>query len=214
VTAVRLGRASGRHRDTSRPVRGITGRTFRPDTRRLLRELPHRERQRHRHHPRTHAWRSLGNLTRAFSGSTALYLARDCSWQGGIWLSGNGTASAPIVLDAYGTGAAPHVANAGGGASSSAITLAGSHQIVQNLLITDGRAAGSELQGANSIVRNSEISSSGVGVQTAQSTPHARLLGNYVHDLHMVVNTPKSVHPRSKGSTAGSRNRTNRTYSR
>ena len=125
------------------------------------------------------AWRSLGNLTRTFSASTAIYLARGCAWQGGIRLSGNGTASAPIVLDAYGNGAAPHVGNADGDASSSVITLAGNYQIVQNLLITDGRAAGIKVEGAYGIVRNSEISSSGVGVETADSAyacTHAREL--------------------------------------
>ncbi len=141
------------------------------------------------------AWRSLGNLSRAFSPSTAIYLARGCSWQGGIWLSGDGTADAPIVLDAYGAGEPPHVANPDGGASSSVLTLAGSYQIVQNLLITDGRAAAVKVEGAYAVVRNNEISSSGIGVETAESGTHARMLGNYVHDLHMVVNTPKSVHP-------------------
>ena len=142
------------------------------------------------------AWRSLGNLARTFSASTAIYLARGCAWQGGIRLSGNGTDSAPIVLDAYGNGAAPHVGNADGDAFEQC-----HHPRRQlsngadNLLITDGRAAGIRAEGAYGTVRNSEISSSGVGVETADSAHHARMLGNYVHDLHMVVDTPRERQP-------------------
>ena len=131
--------------------------------------------------------RSIGAATsRSLEPGTVIELARGCTWRTTVQLRGDGTASKPIVLTAYGTGAQPVVDGSGG--SEGVVVLSGSHQIVENIHVTDSGTNGVEIHGADSSVRSSTIDNVGVGVLLKARGASADRVT--VRDLHMVVDTP------------------------
>jgi hypothetical protein len=142
----------------------------------------------------TSAWKTIAKVSATkFSAGSTIYLARSCSWDGGMSLNGTGSAAKPIVLDAYGSGAAPMVANSTGAQYSFAIALNGEYQVVQNLLIEDGSEAGVSLTQPHETVNANEITASGNGVEVSSTATNALMEHNNVHDLKMALNKPDDV---------------------
>ena len=125
--------------------------------------------------------------SRALEPGAVIELARGCTWRTTVQLRGDGTRTRPIVLTAYGSGAQP-VVDGGSAGSESVVLLAGEHQVVENIRVTNARTNGVEIRGANSSVRSSTIDNAGVGVLFKGRGASADRVT--VRDLHMVVDTP------------------------
>ena len=105
----------------------------------------------------------------------------------------SGTETQPITFGAYGTGTKPVFSNQPALTNHTrAITIDASWIILENLLTRDTHEAGVYI-GSNSVpehvtVRDIEIANVGIGI-LAKGTNHL-LTNNYIHDLHLVRNTP------------------------
>lgn len=123
--------------------------------------------------------------------------------RGGVWIGPgtlgsnalncnySGTSSNPIVMGAYGNGRPPILANPPTSSSlTDVIGINASWIIIQDFLLTDAHAAGVNMTVASqhNTLRRLEITRVGQGIILAGSGHGAT--DNYIHDLHMVVNTP------------------------
>ncbi|MCO8274013.1 hypothetical protein M1L60_25770 [Actinoplanes sp. TRM 88003] len=125
--------------------------------------------------------------SRSLDPGAAIGLVRGCTWPTTVQLRGDGTKSKPIKLTAYGSGALPVIDGRDGG-SDAVVLLSGAYQILENVRVTNARANGVQIMGANSGVRSSTVDNAGVGVQfRAPGTWADRVT---VRDLNMVRNTP------------------------
>jgi hypothetical protein len=112
----------------------------------------------------------------------------------GLIISRPGNTAAPIIFGAYGEGTVkPVLENPSGsnGQKTDVVTIksSASYVIIKDLLLQNSFNAGVMVQdGANHItVSDSEITGVGVGIMTfGQNNIFTR---NYIHDLHLIVNT-------------------------
>lgn len=118
-----------------------------------------------------------------------------------LLIDDNGTADQPIVFQAYGEGDKPTFSN--NGTWNKGIKITASHVVIDSLMFTNTGYAGIEIApGADhNVVRNCEMTSCGIGVHIQGS--FNLLTKNYIHDMVMVVNDPKTVNPDNDfGATA------------
>ena len=137
------------------------------------------------------AWRSLAPVSSlAPAPGAAVHLRRGCRWEGRLRVRAGGTPEEPVLYTTYGEGAAPVVANPGGGAGKPALDVRAAHVIIDGLAVADVPGPGIWIRpGADHVVvRDVEVSDAGIGVRSDASA--SRITRAYVHDLHMVVNTP------------------------
>lgn len=131
------------------------------------------------------AWATLVNLSIVKSGEKVC-LEKNSNWVGRITLNGG------ITLSDYGEeGYPPRISNPGS-SSNDAIRLRGNNNIVENIEIYDCGGNGiyvgtAQSHSSNNIIRNVEISNCGGGLRVYGE--YNLIEANYIHDLHMLVNT-------------------------
>ncbi len=135
------------------------------------------------------AWRTLTPVRAAqFVPGAIVHFKRGCTWSGGLTLNDSGEADNPIAFTAYGEGGRPTFTNPG--SSTNGITIRANYVVVERLRVQDVQINGvyvSADYGYN-VIRDVEITNAGSGITLSGHHNHA--IGNYIHDLHMIVNTP------------------------
>jgi len=152
-------------------------------------------------------WKSLIPVqAKTFLPGDTVNFARGSSWTKAapeylLLIDDNGTPEHPIVFQAYGKGIKPEFSNVG--TWNKGIKITAKNNIIDNLLVTNTGYQGMELAaGADyNIIRNCEITKCGCGINIQGS--YNLVTKNYVHDMVMVVNDPKTVNPDNDfGATA------------
>lgn len=138
------------------------------------------------------AWKSLEhvNSTQFPPGST-IYFKRDSSWTGELSITSSGTMAQPIVFTAYGLGDDPTISNPGDEVNwSASIKLSADWVIIQHFRINNTHDEGILITDGSDYdtIQDSEITGSGKGISIHGQ--FAKITGNYIHDLHMIRNTP------------------------
>ncbi|HEY8381126.1 MAG TPA: right-handed parallel beta-helix repeat-containing protein [Microvirga sp.] len=133
-----------------------------------------------------------GDVIAFKAGTTYAAAAADT---GALRITSQGTAEAPITFTSYGTGEKPAIANTTTATYSDAVKLIGaSHIVIDGLAFTQAPRAGVHVDAASHhvLVQNTEATNVGLGYMVAGQ--HNLFQNNHAHDLHMVKNTPTSVH--------------------
>lgn len=137
-------------------------------------------------------WRTLAAVhARDFSPGDVISFRRGGSWSGGLVINDSGVDGNPITFTAYGSGKKPVFTNPGaGGRYTRAIEIDGDWVVVDSFLVQDAHEAGVYVStGADhNVIRDIEATNTGFGISV-----HGRfnlVTGNYLHDLHMILNTP------------------------
>ncbi len=136
----------------------------------------------------TNAWQSYEAINaHSFNPGDTIFFKCGSVFCGNLRFYHSGVPGNPIVLTSYGTGTKPTLSNPG---ELYAIQLGGSYIIVENFLIQQTFESGIQLinSAQNNIIRNCEFNEVGIGVTV--SGKYNKITNNYLHDLHMVVNTP------------------------
>lgn len=140
----------------------------------------------------TKPWKTLKKVNAAsFQPGDVVYFERGGSWSGGLVIDNSGISGKPILFTTYGSGAKPVFANPGSASNyTNAILISASWVVVENFKVNNAQYAGVYISdtAAHNIVRNIEATNVGVGIQIRGQ--YNLVTGNYIHDLHMVRNTP------------------------
>lgn len=144
-------------------------------------------------------WKSLNPVhAKKFLPGDIINFACGSSWTKAGWesvflIDDSGTAEKPIIFRSYGEGEMPLFSNAG--QWNKGIKITADYVIVENLMVKNtGHACINIASGADyNIIRNCEFTNSGIGVHIQGS--YNLLTKNYIHNMIMVVNDPKSVNP-------------------
>jgi len=132
-------------------------------------------------------WKSLSKVnSHDFLPGDIIRFKRGSSWDGGLDIHNSGDMSNPIVFTDYGAGDKPVIEDPGGW--STIVWIDTDWIIVENLVLRDVKDQAVRVKGDHNIVRNCEIDNVGIGVGVYGQ--HNLITQNYVHDLHMVQNTP------------------------
>ena len=140
-------------------------------------------------------WASLTPVNNGnFQPGDTINFARGSSWSIQAFefilrISRSGTAQNRITFRAYGTGDKPSFTN-GGNRFNSGISIAASYVTIEDLLVQNTGNYGFRLQtGANyNIIRNCEVTTTGIAFYINDNSSYNLLTNNYIHDLKMVVN--------------------------
>jgi parallel beta-helix repeat protein len=136
-------------------------------------------------------WKSLTKLNSAnLVPGAIVYLKRGSFWTEKLLLYASGQAGMPITITTYGSGVAPIISNPGkANNKESTVTLYGSFIIIDNIQIQEsGTGIAIDPRSSHNIIQNNEIKNAGIGIVI--SGQYNLITHNYIHDLHMVVNTP------------------------
>lgn len=134
------------------------------------------------------AWKSYAAIiAHSFNSGDTVFFKCGSIFNGAFQFNSSGVNGTPIVLTSYGTGTNPILTNPG---ESYALQLTGSWVIVENFLILNTCKSGIEIIGGaeHHIIRNCEFTNVGLGLLVYGK--NNTITNNYIHDLHMVVNTP------------------------
>jgi len=138
------------------------------------------------------AWQTLAAVhKRRFLPGDTIHLRRGSSWTGGLTIDDSGASGSPITITTYGEGPRPVITNpATSDRLTSIIIIYGKWVVVEGLLARDASFAGVFLwYGADrNIVRDIEATNVGIGVIIYGQ--YNLITQNYIHDPHMVKNTP------------------------
>lgn len=154
-----------------------------------------------------HPFKSLSKISGlGLKPGDGVYLARGSNWNEKFVLSASGTQASPILVSAYGQAPSPlpivrQVAN--GQESQHGVDINGTWIILEKIIFKDVHGAGVYVAASAShhVLRDLEIANTGFGVFIEGS--YTAVLRNYIHDLHMVNNTPKSVNSDDDFGAAG-----------
>ncbi|MHB0858290.1 MAG: choice-of-anchor Q domain-containing protein [Anaerolineae bacterium] len=137
-------------------------------------------------------WQTLGRLqAQELRPGDIVHLRRGSSWSGGLTIHHSGQPDNPIIFRPYGDGDRPTLSNPGGGGNlTNVIEVEGSWVVIEGLRVRDAQDSGIVFgnQTNNSVIRDVEATAVGAGFKVRGQ--HNLVTGNYIHDLHMVVNTP------------------------
>ncbi|MEO6097001.1 MAG: choice-of-anchor Q domain-containing protein [Fibrobacteria bacterium] len=139
------------------------------------------------------AWKSLAQANKAaLKPGDSLQFKCGGAWTGQLNLKIAGAENNPIVVTDYGTGARPVFENPAAG-TANAINLSAGWIRVENLLVRNVFQVGINISsGADHIgLSNLEITDCGIGVN--MTGRYGLVTKSHFHDLHIVVNTPKSL---------------------
>jgi hypothetical protein len=135
------------------------------------------------------AWKTIAKLNAAtLKAGDVVYLVRGSVWNETLRfdLAESGTASAPIVVEACGSGDAPTLSVA---ADKSAVYVRSSYITLLDLKLTGAKLGfQTSAESAFVLIAGTEIVDTGIGIYSEGS--HHRFFSNYIHDLHMIRNTP------------------------
>ncbi|MBK9991061.1 MAG: putative Ig domain-containing protein [Verrucomicrobia bacterium] len=135
------------------------------------------------------AWKTIAKLNAAtLKLGDVVRLARGSAWSETLRIEPieSGTLATPIVFEAYGTGDAPTITCA---ADLPAVYIRGACITMLDLRLRSAKIGfqlGTESQ--NVILAGNEIVDVGIGIY-AEGNGHG-FFSNYIHDLHMIRNTP------------------------
>ena len=140
-------------------------------------------------------WRSLArvNATQFLPGNKILF-KRGSNWNDELFIDTSGVNGNPVIFAPYGTGTPPIFSNSGNGSNwTTAIFIQADWIVVEGFKITDSYNAGVYIaEGANNdIVRDLEITNVGEGIPLHGQ--YNLITRNYIHDLHMINNSPGGV---------------------
>jgi hypothetical protein len=134
-------------------------------------------------------WQTLAPVhARHFLPGEVVGLRRGSSWSGGLVVDDSGVEGSPIIFTTYGAGEKPIIRNSG--EWSSCVRIEADWVIVEGLFLEGAHEAGVFIasDSDNDLVQDCEVTDVGIGV--AIRGEHNLVMDNYVHDLHMVRNTP------------------------
>jgi hypothetical protein len=143
---------------------------------------------------REKAWKSLKPVNdMEFMPGDIVNFARGSSWTGELFIKNNGERDKPIIFRAFGKGDRPVISNPA--QANHVVNITGNRIIFDGFMVKDSHSAAIRLaNGANhNVVRNCRITNAGMGIGSWGS--YNLFTRNFVHDLNMIVNTPKEVHP-------------------
>ncbi|MFZ6030842.1 MAG: right-handed parallel beta-helix repeat-containing protein [Chloroflexota bacterium] len=138
------------------------------------------------------AWKTLARVrtTRLQPGDVVRF-KRGQTWTGALILEESGAQGNPITISTYGEGARPILRNPGSSSNHTrAIVVVGDWNVIEGLKVQETYEAGIRLESSadHNIIRDVEVTNTGLGVQI--NGTYNLFTKSYVHDLHMVVNTP------------------------
>jgi hypothetical protein len=139
----------------------------------------------------TDAWASIARVNAAsFEPGDSVLFRRGDVWNGEcLTVDDSGLPGLPIMLDSYGVASAPTLSNSGVYPSFTQILrLNGNWIMVRDLLITDCHEQAVIMAGDHNVLGGCEITDVGIGVGVEGK--HNRIQESYIHDLHMIVDTP------------------------
>lgn len=142
----------------------------------------------------TTAWSSLNKVNSFnFSAGDTISFKRGEIWTGQLAIQNSGTSGAPITVTAYGdsTLVKPTITNPGAtGSNTKGIVVNANWVTIDNMEVNNVAEAGLYIGNGytNVTLQNNEVLNAGFGITVfGQSN---LITHNYLHDLHMIVNTP------------------------
>jgi hypothetical protein len=139
-------------------------------------------------------WRTLAPVNSFhFPPGSTIEFKRGSTWTGGLVINDSGVEGKPITFKAYGSGERPIITNPGTSKNlTRAVNIEASWIIFEDFLLQNAYEAGVNITSSNVVVQNIEVTNTGVGIRINGGN-HNLVTHNYVHDLHIVVNTPGGV---------------------
>ena len=124
-----------------------------------------------------------------FQPGDVINLARGSKFTGGLNITASGTADKPIIFRSYGTGNKPEISNSGNYSAAVALNNA-DHINLEGLKATGAMEDGFKVgKGSEyNVIKNCEATNVGIGIALRGENNIATQ--NYIHDLHLVVDTP------------------------
>lgn len=137
-------------------------------------------------------WRSLAPVhSMNFSPGSVIHFKRGSSWSGGLVIDDSGVEGQPITFTTYGSGNKPIFRNPGDiNHWTRGVQIKADWVVIESLFVRDVHEAGVYIsEGAdNNVVRDIEATHVGSGIKVLGQ--YNTITENYLHDLHMVKNTP------------------------
>jgi Secretion system C-terminal sorting domain len=153
-------------------------------------------------------WKTISQVN---SGTTLLnpgdtvFFKRGQVYSGRLTVNRSGSSAAPIVYTNYGTGELPEFNNSVSGIiniyNKQYIVIDGFKIIDRSISETDHTVQAKISYAINienspyCTIRNCDISRVGVGISVTAGSNYTNIIGNYMHNMRMVRNTPTSVNP-------------------
>jgi hypothetical protein len=135
------------------------------------------------------AWYTLKPVHEVqFEPGDTVHLKRGCAWPSGLVIDDDGEENKPIKFTAYGEGNRPKITNPGD--LTRGIEVHANWVIVEELTVENVHIDGVYIpEGyAYNVIRDLNITDVGSGITF--NGHHNIATDNYIHDLHMIVNTP------------------------
>ncbi|MDO9712952.1 hypothetical protein [Paracraurococcus lichenis] len=133
-------------------------------------------------------FKTLAALNKAFQPGDTIAIKAGTSYAGTLSITADGTASAPVTFTRYGEGADPVIKATG----QTGIDMRDANYVVIDHLVSQGAQRAGVAMDANSAhntLKNMEVVDAGFAYEITGA--HDNLFtGNFVHDLHLVNNTP------------------------
>ena len=153
-------------------------------------------------------WKTIAQVnsgTGLLNPGDTVFFKRGQVYSGKLTINRSGSSVAPIVYTNYGTGELPEFNNA----VSDIITIYNKqYVVVDGIKIIDrsisetDHTVQAKISYAISIenspyctIKNCDISRVGVGISVTAGSNYTNIIGNYMHNMRMVRNTPTSVNP-------------------
>jgi len=148
-------------------------------------------------------WRTLTPIhNHKFLPGDVIHFKRGSSWTGGLTIDDSGTEAAPIIITDYGNSEDPPPTFKNPGQiygvrigyyyykNTDKIYVSADWVIIENIRVMDVFKAGILIQrgSKHNVIRNNEVTDTGFGVDIEGQ--HNLVTRNYIHDLHMVRDTP------------------------
>ena len=153
-------------------------------------------------------WKTISQVN---SGTTLLnpgdtvFFKRGQIYSGRLTVNRSGSSTAPIVYTNYGTGELPEFNNSVSGIiniyNKQYIVIDGFKIIDRSISETDHTVQAKISYAINienspyCTIRNCDISRVGVGISVTAGSNYTNIIGNYMHNMRMVRNTPTTVNP-------------------
>jgi hypothetical protein len=137
-------------------------------------------------------WQSLEKVqdTR-FGPGSVIHFKRGSTWTGSLLIRDSGQPGIPITFTAYGRGQQPVLRNPGdANTRTKEVVIDADWIVVENFLIQDVFMAGIQVlkDSEHDVIRSNEVTQTGFGI--VLEGQNNLVTDNYIHDLHIVNNTP------------------------
>lgn len=153
-------------------------------------------------------WKTITQVnsgTALLSPGDTVFFKRGQVYSGRLTINRSGSSAAPIVYTNYGTGELPEFNNAVSDIiniyNKQYIVIDGFKIIDRSISETDHTVQAKISYAINvenspyCTIKNCDISRVGVGISVTGSSNYTNIIGNYMHNMRMVRNTPTSVNP-------------------